>query len=161
MEIKRFVEVLRQNELLFADMYRECVRLFPAHKEDFEVFVREEEAHACVFARIAADLAAHPANWRMGKVSLRAIEVVQQQIKDALVEIRSGNSAPRYAITMLRNFEQGMGERASEKVLETDSESLQKEVAAIRDGFTGHLTRLQQLEREIFPASDKDKLFEI
>ncbi len=161
MEISRFVELLRQNELLFADMYRECARLFPLFKSDFEVFVGEEEAHATVFARIADDIAANPQNWRPGKVSLKTIEIVQQQINEALAEIRSGKVAPRYAITMLRNFEQGMGERAAEKLLETDSEHLKSQVAGIRNGFTAHLARLQELERKIFPAGSKEKLFEI
>ena len=161
MEISRFVELLRQNELLFADMYRECARLFPLFKSDFEVFVSEEEAHATVFARIADDISANPQNWRPGKVSLKTIEIVQQQINEALAEIRSGKVAPRYAITMLRNFEQGMGERAAEKLLETDSEHLKSQVAGIRNGFTAHLARLQELERKIFPAGSKEKLFEI
>lgn len=161
MEISRFVELLRQNELLFADMYRECARLFPAFKSEFEVFVREEEAHASVFARIADDIAANPQNWRQGKVSIKTIEVIQQQVKEALAEIRSGQVAPRYAITRLRNFEQGMGERAAEQLIETDSKTLKSQVAGIRNSFTGHLTRLQELERKIFPPGSKEKLFEI
>jgi len=53
MEILKIVELLHQNELLIADLYRECARLFPDFKDDFEDFVAEEEAHAGVFARIS------------------------------------------------------------------------------------------------------------
>ncbi len=161
MEINRLVELLHQNELLFAEMYSECARLFPANKEEFEEFVRDEKAHAAVFSRIAEDIRLHPENWRMGKISVQTIEIVQKQIKEALGEIRSGNTAPRYAITVLRNFEQGMGERAAERLLETDSAKHKSEVSHIRDGFTGHLQKLQELERKIFPLSSKEALFEI
>jgi hypothetical protein len=160
-EINQLVELLRQNELLFAELYRECARLFPDYKIEFEEFVSEENAHAAVFAKIAEDIRLHPDNWRMGKVSIKTVEIVQNQINEALAEIRSGRVAPRYAITALRNFEQGMGERAAEKLIETSSEYLKNEVAGIRSGFTGHLQRLQQLERKIFPRSGTEALFEI
>lgn len=161
MEITNLVELLQANELLFADMYRECIRLFPAFSDEFAVFVREEEAHAALFARIAVDMQTNHGQWRPGKVSIRTLEVVQQQIKDALAEIRSGKVAPRYAITALRNFEQSMSERAVDKILETDSPIFKREVECIRDGFVGHLTRLQELEKKIFPRSAKEDLFEI
>lgn len=161
MEIRRLVELLHQNELLFAEMYRECARLFPEYRDDFDVFVREEQMHANIFARVASDIASSPENWRIGRVSVRTLEIVQQQINEALAEIRSGKVAPRYAITALRNFEQSMGERAAEKLIETDSEYLKAEIACIRNGFTDHLTRLQELERKIFPISRKEELFKI
>jgi len=159
MEILKIVELLHQNELLIADLYRECARLFPDFKNDFEDFVAEEEAHAGVFARILDDIADFPQNWQPGKISVRTLEVVQQQIKEALAEVRDGRAAPRYAITALRNFEQGMGERAAEKLIETASEHFRYEVACIRNGFVNHLDRLQKLEKKIFPGSNKDELF--
>ena len=161
MEIKKIVELLCQNELLFAEIYRECARLFPDFKDDFESFAREEQEHSDMFARMLDDIGKNPGNWRLGKVSVLTIEIVNQQAKEALAEIRGGHTAPRYAITVMRSFEQGMGERSSEKLFETDNELFKSEVAVIRNSFTGHLSRLQELERKIFPRSSREEMFEI
>ncbi|NCB39380.1 MAG: hypothetical protein EOM80_11490 [Erysipelotrichia bacterium] len=161
MEIQNLVELLRTNELLIADIYRECEKLFPAFKDDFAVFVREEEAHAELFTKITEDFKAGNSQWQKGKVSLITIEIVQKQLKEVLAEIRSGKVAPRYAITALRSFEQGMSERSIEKLITTDSEVFKQATAEINKGFVTHLTRLQELEIKIFPRGDKERIFEI
>jgi len=161
MEVKKIVELLCQNESLFAEIYRECARLFPDFKDEFESFASEEQVHADMFARMLGDIGQSPEKWRLGKVSVRTIEIVNQQAKEALAEIRGGRTAPRYAITVMRSFEQGMGERSSEKLFETDNELFKSEVASVRNSFTGHLSRLQELERKIFPRSAKEEMFEI
>lgn len=161
MEVKILAGLLQENELLIADMYRECARFFPDFKDEFMVFVDEEESHARMFARMKEDMELNPGQWRPGRMSVRTLEIVQQQIKHALDEIRSGHVAPRYAITALRNFEQGMSERAADKIFETDSPVFRQEIEGVRDGFVGHLTRLQELEMKIFPRSGKKGFFEI
>ncbi|EKD82335.1 MAG: hypothetical protein ACD_39C01353G0003 [uncultured bacterium] len=154
MEIANIAVVLKQNELLFADLYRECVKLFPDYAKEFETLALEEEGHAAIVDSVIEEISDHPENWRPGKVSLQTLRFVQQQIRNTLKEIRTGQCAPRYAITALRSYEQGMCERSVEKVLETDVPEFKHLLSLIAEGFSTHLRCLQELERKIFKTSD-------
>ena len=154
MELASIAIVLKQNELLFAQLYQECARLFPDYKKEFETLVAEEEGHAAIIDSIIDEIAENPENWRPGKVSLRTLRLIQQQIKNSLAEVRSGQCAPRYVITSLRSYEQSMSERSFERVLETDVPEFKHLLALIAEGFDAHLKCLQELERKIFKTSD-------
>jgi len=154
MEIVNIAMVLKQNELLFAQLYQECVRLFPDFKNEFEMLVAEEEGHAAIIDNIIKEITDKPENWRPGKVSLRTITVIQEQIQATLAEVKSDQCAPRYVITALRSYEQSMSERAVEKVLDTDVPEFKLQLCLVAEGFTNHLNCLQELEKKIFKTSD-------
>lgn len=154
MEIASIAVVLKQNELLFADMYRECARLFPDYAKEFAALALEEEGHAAIVDSVIDEISDHPESWRQGKVTLQTLRFIQNQIKNTLKEIRLGECAPHYAITALRSYEQSMCERSAEKVLDTDVPEFKNLLALIAEGFETHLNCLKELERKIFKTSD-------
>ncbi|MBU1106606.1 MAG: hypothetical protein KKB51_08080 [Candidatus Riflebacteria bacterium] len=154
MELANIAVVMKQNELLFAQLYQECARLFPDFKKEFETLAAEEEGHAAILDSIIEEIADRPENWRPGKVSLQTLRIIQEQIQDTLLEVKTGQCAPRYAITALRSYEQSMSERSVEKVLETDVPDFQDRLALVTQGFDTHLKCLQDLERKIFKTTD-------
>lgn len=154
MELANIAIILKQNELLFAELYRECVRLFPDYAKDFESLALEEEGHAAIIDSIIEEISEHPENWRPGKVSLQTLQLIHGQARATLADIRSGNCAARYAITSLRSYEQGMSERSVENVLATDVPEYKQLLGLISEGFVLHLKYLQDLERRIFKTVD-------
>ncbi|HAE39709.1 MAG TPA: hypothetical protein DCG57_13910 [Candidatus Riflebacteria bacterium] len=154
MEIASIAVVLKQNELLFADMYRECVRLFPDYAREFEALALEEEGHAAIIDSVIEEISEHPENWRQGKVTLQTLRFIQNQIKATLKEIRQGQCDPHYAITALRSYEQSMCERSVEKALESDVAEFKHLLSLVAEGFATHLRCLQELEHKIFKTSD-------
>lgn len=154
MELTNIAVILKQNELLFAELYRECARLFPDYAREFESIALEEEGHAEIIASIIEEISNHPENWRPGRVSLQTLQLIQKQIQTTLEEIRSGKCAARYAITSLRSYEQSMSERSVEKILDTDVPEYKNLLSLISEGFDLHLRQLQDLERKIFKTVD-------
>lgn len=152
-QLSRMIAVLKQNEELFAALYREGSRLFPDAAEEFERIAREEEGHASLFANIQSDLAAHPDRWRLGRITLETCEGMQTRIKTVLEEVRQGKAAPRYLLTSLASLEQSMVERALHKIIETDEPRLADALRHISQGFTDHFKRLQDLEARLFPPT--------
>lgn len=154
MELANLAVVLKQNELLVADLYHECARLFPNYSQKFEELAQEEEGHAAIIDSVIDDIVENPQNWRPGKVSLQTLRIIQQQLKDQLTEVKSGACSSRYALTFLRSFEQGMTERSVEKVLETDEPRCQNLMSVFSEGFSMHNSCLQELEKKIFKTTD-------
>ncbi|NLI77802.1 MAG: hypothetical protein GX442_15370 [Candidatus Riflebacteria bacterium] len=152
-QLSRMIAVLKQNEELFAALYREGGRLFPALAEEFERIAREEESHASLFAGIQSDLAAHPDRWRQGRITLETCEGMQMRIKAVLEEVRQGKVAPRFLLTSLASLEQSMVERSLHKIIETDEPRLADALRHISQGFTEHFRRLQDLEARLFPPT--------
>lgn len=154
MELTNIAVTLKQNELIFAEFYRECAKLFPDYASSFESIALEEEGHAAIIDSIIEEISNHPERWRQGKVSLQTLQLIQKQMKTNLEEVRSGKCAARYAITSLRSYEQSMSERSVEKILDTDVPEYKILLSLISEGFDLHLKSLQDLERRIFKTVD-------
>ncbi|PKL49227.1 MAG: hypothetical protein CVV42_06785 [Candidatus Riflebacteria bacterium HGW-Riflebacteria-2] len=154
MELANIAVVLKQNELLVAELYRECKKLFPDYSKDFESLALEEEGHAAIIDSIIEDIADKPEEWKPGKVSLQTLRVIQAQLKKTLSEVRSGEFAPHYALTALRSFEQSMCERSVERTLVTEVPEFQHLLGLFAEGFVTHNRFLQELEKKIFNSRD-------
>lgn len=150
-------KLLEKNERLFGDLYRECARLFPNHSGEFLSLAREEDHHSQLFQKIITAIEISPDKWKIGKVSVQTVEVLQKQIEETLLEIRSAKVAPRYAITVLRSYEQGLSERKLDRLLLTDDSDFKESIEIICKGFDQHLKRLQDLEIKIFPLDRKNE----
>jgi len=154
MELANIAVVLKQNELLVADLYRECKRLFPDYSKDFETLALEEEGHAAIVDSLVEEIAEKPDDWKPGKVSLQTLRFVQDQLKKTLSEVRSGECAPRYVLTFLRTFEQSMCERSAERALVTEVPEFKHLLNVFAEGFDNHLRCLQNLEKKIYNSTD-------
>lgn len=153
MELTILAGLLRMNELAAASLYRECARLFPDFAAEFEHLACEEDFHAAVLQGVAVEINENPQNWREGKVSCRTVQLLNDNLQQALQELRSGKVNPRYGITVLRSFEQSMSERAVSGMLINDSAGLVNDLRVIDEGFSQHLTSLCELEKRIFGSN--------
>jgi len=154
MELANIAVVLKQNELLVAELYRVCKKLFPDYSREFETLALEEEGHAAIIDSLIEEIAEKPEEWSPGKVSLQTLRLIQDQLKNTLAEVRSGSCSSRYALTALRSFEQSMCERSAERALVTEVPEYKHLLALFAEGFDNHLRCLQDLEKKIFPGKD-------
>lgn len=157
MEAAVIANLLRKNELLVARLYLECARLFPDFSDDFKRLASEEEFHAAVFNDIMADIATSPGNWKVEKISALTVDILHQHLTAAINDVVSGKAAPRYAITILKSFEQGMTERAVSRILICSDSNQSGNLAIIDDSFKEHYMRLLNIEKRIFGDDRSDE----
>lgn len=159
MEAAVIARLLRKNELLVAGLYLECARLFPQCRSDFEKLSAEEEFHAAVLSDVISSIEAFPGDWHVNKVTSQTLELLNHNLGEALENIAAGRSASRYAITVLKSFEQSMTEMAVSKILISSMNKQSEILSVIDDSFSGHYKRLVDLERKIFGENQVDELF--
>jgi len=159
MESALIASLLQKNELVVARLYSECARLFPKFCRDFEQLATEEEFHAAVFSDIIVEIESAPGDWQVNKISSKTAELLNRHLNEALEEIAGGHVAPRYALTVLKSFEQSMTEMAAAKILVYSGQKSGINLTVIDDSFPGHYKRLIDLEKQIFGENQADQLF--
>jgi rubrerythrin len=150
MEILDLVKVLKSNELLLAELYHECQRLFPDHKADFEELQSEEEGHAFLVDQIYQDIKENPDEWKPGKLSLVSAQNVNSRIRETLKEIREGKASSRYAITFAMSMELSMSEKNFAQILVAENPAFKMIFKSLDEGFVHHYSILQKIEKQIF-----------
>ncbi len=152
MEIRKIAQALKENEELLGAFYRVCVKLFPQAATEFERLAVEEDGHAHLFGKVLAEMDRRPDQWKIGKISLTTLTLINAQIRRAVEEASSGKSAPRYALTFLRSVENSLSERHLEKALLTENQEFSGYLQQVNGAFAEHLKRLDDLERKLFPG---------
>lgn len=159
MEAAVIARLLRKNELEVARLYLECARLFPGFGGDFEKLAAEEEFHAAVLSGILSEIETSPGDWQVDKVTSQTLELLNRNLCEALENVATGRVAPRYALTVLKSFEQSMTEMVVSKILVCSMQNQSGALSVIDDSFSGHYKRLTDLERIIFGENQVDELF--
>ncbi len=150
METLAIADLLRENELAVASLYRECARLFPQVAADFSLLAEEEEFHASLFGRVMKQIETCPESWKTSKITRQTVEVLHKYLQQTLEEVISGKVAPRYALTALKSFELGMTEKRVGSMLVCLAVDCDEDISLIDQGFDRHLKKLFELETKIF-----------
>ncbi len=149
MEILEIARTIKQNELLMAQLYAECARLFPEHADEFRNLELEEIGHAHLVEEIIEDIENEPQSWVPGSMSLATIKLISKQIQENLEDIRQGKVSARYAITYALSTELSLSEKDFGNVLKNIDGKFQVPMQTLACGFKGHYQRLKKLEKQL------------
>lgn len=149
MEVLEVARIIQQNELLMAQLYAECARLFPAHADEFRNLELEEIGHAHLVDEIIKDIQASPDSWALGSISLLTIRLISKQLQENIEEIRQGKVSARYAITYALSTELSLSEKDFGNALKNTDGKFKVPMQTLACGFNGHYQRLKKLEKQL------------
>lgn len=118
-DLTALIELFIQNELLFAEYYAECAKLFPQNAQKFETLNKHEKIHAAIFEKIKQSVEANPDKWTKGDFHISTLKIVVEDVQEKIEQLKSGKLKKEFIISYAADLEKSLIEKNFFKALKT------------------------------------------
>jgi hypothetical protein len=141
---EQILDLLREVELLVAELYRRFAQAFPLDRAIWEDLGRDEESHAGMVAELKAILFKNNFPAGFGKVNLAILGTYRKGLQDHIIRIQNGELGRQNALFIARDLEKTLVERAFYESVKSDDPEYRALQSRIQRETGTHLRRLEE-----------------
>jgi hypothetical protein len=146
----RILDMLRQVELVLAELYRRFSRSFVQDRVFWEDLSRDEESHAAIAEELKTALLKNGFPFELGKASLVALNAHRQGVESQLNRLEKGEIQRQNAFYIARDFERTLIERSFYDLIRSEKPGYKELQARIRRETEIHLQKLENTIKTLF-----------
>jgi uncharacterized protein (DUF934 family) len=121
-DLMQLMDDMAALELALSALYQACSNRFAEDRNFWLAIAHQEQAHAGYLKKLAALIAAHPAEFRIGRAfNSAAIKTVRSGVERHLQEVRDGHIDRVRALYIGRDIESSVLEAKYAEIIDTDS----------------------------------------
>jgi len=146
----QILDLLRQVELVVAELYRRFSRSFVQDRAFWEALSRDEENHAAMVEELKTTLLKNGFPFALGKISLVALSTYRQGVESQLNRLEKGEIQRQNAFYIARDFERTLIERSFYDMIRSEKPEYKALQEKIRRETEFHLQKLESTIKMLF-----------
>ena len=150
-QASQILDVLREIELMAAELYRRFSLSFPHDRVFWQDLSKDEENHADMVTELKNTLLKNGAPFEVGNINLFALAAYRKGIEGYLERLQKGQLGRRNAFFIARDFEKTMIEHGFYSTIRSENKDYQVIQSNIQKETESHLQKLENYIQTIFP----------
>ncbi|HOD42922.1 MAG TPA: hypothetical protein PKW98_21150 [Candidatus Wallbacteria bacterium] len=144
-DLTALLDLFIENELLFAEYYGECARIFPEKSHNFDTLARHEKIHAAIFEKIKRSVIENPDKWSKGDFHISVLKIVVEDVKEKISQLKEGKLKKDFIISYAADLEKSLIEKNFFRALKTSIKEFEIFFEKLQNETANHQKLLEGL----------------